>query len=118
MLPLTAGPDRRRLANIKSEMAPDLTLQQIADAWGVTVPALLDVLRQSILGEDGSYSVAALAKRWECVPNSVYALIYGGALPAFAINAGDDTRKGWRISKKAVREFEERRGTLGVDPKK
>lgn len=99
-------------------MSSDLTLQQVADAWGTTVPTLLDVLRESMLGEDGSLSVPQLAKRWGCAPNSVYALVRVGALEAFAISAGDDTRKGWRIAKRVIRAFEERRGTLGVHPKK
>lgn len=47
------------------------------------------------------YTVDDLARYWRVEPSTVYTLIRSGRLAAFKVGVG------WRITDKAVREFEE-----------
>lgn len=48
-----------------------------------------------------TYSVAQLARYWQVEPSTVYGMIKSGKLQAFKVGVG------YRITDKAVREYEE-----------
>lgn len=54
-----------------------------------------------------AYSVATLAKKWECSPDTIYALINSGALQSFRLGR----KRGIRIAEAEVLRWEESRHT-------
>lgn len=49
---------------------------------------------------------AAVAERWQCDVEAIYALIKKGALPAFSTSPPGAKRPNWRILASAVEAFE------------
>jgi excisionase family DNA binding protein len=56
--------------------------------------------KQVTYDESVTYSVAELAKHWKVNDPTIYKMIKAGKLPAFKVGVG------YRITDKAVREFE------------